>query len=205
MTHQASHAEATDLEGVHQSANELSPVTCSGTCKHVKSTKSKQSIPMIRCCLCAIWFHLECVGLKKSDEVGVWPCPSCRMMPSQVRDLKENVSQLIRSNNNLLAANAELKVSINRILQLFETLGTRSKNEDDSAEDSDDDEEEIEPCGTLLLGDSLVRDVKAVCDDLEVNSLSGAKFCDLQKFLREINPKKKKFTDIIVVCGTNET
>ena len=69
---------------------------------------------MIQCCLCAVRFHYECVGLKKNDEISAWPCLTCRMMPSQIRTLQQNVSQLMADNN-------ELKQSLFTIQQLLQS------------------------------------------------------------------------------------
>ena len=33
---------------------------------------------MVHCSHCAIWHHLECVLLHRSESIGVWPCPRCR-------------------------------------------------------------------------------------------------------------------------------
>ena len=155
---------------------------------------------MVQCCLCAIWHHYDCVGLKKNDAVGVWPCLSCRMMPSQIRSLQKDISQLMRTNY-------ELKQSLENIHQLLLTKQTTGVSSDDTDSDDDEDEEEedeVEPSGTLLLGDSIIRNVRAKSDDLKVNSISGAKFCDLKKILKSINPKKEKYSDMYIICGTND-
>ena len=33
---------------------------------------------MVQCSHCAIWHHLDCVDLHRSESIGVWPCPRCR-------------------------------------------------------------------------------------------------------------------------------
>ena len=60
---------------------------CTAECKHGGSEKGD----MIRCCLCATWYHEVCVDLKEHDR-GVWPCPSCRQLNSRVEDMAKNVN-----------------------------------------------------------------------------------------------------------------
>ena len=51
---------------------------------------------MIRCCLCAVWFHEECVGIKSADDSGgLWPCGECRTTGTRLKSLVETVTQLV--------------------------------------------------------------------------------------------------------------
>lgn len=99
--------------------------------------------------------------------------------------------------------NNEWKPSLFTIPQLLQSSSICNIAEDED-DDSEDEDEVLEPSGTLLLGDSLIRNVKATKEDVNINCLSGAKFCDLKKFLKGVNPKKIKYSNIFIVCGTNE-
>ena len=70
---------------------------------------------------------------------------------------------------------------------------------DDS--DDDDDDANIQSSGTLLIGDSLLRDVVATDSSLTVDSTGGANVSAIRKKLRKINPKCKKYESVVV--GTN--
>ncbi len=62
-------------------------------CKH----KHREANEMIRCCMCAVWFHEECVGINSEAEHGVWPCPECRQLTTRVTSLIQQATNL----NNL--------------------------------------------------------------------------------------------------------
>ena len=60
--------------------------------------KRQSSKDMIQCGYCAVWHHLECVGLKCTDPVGVWPCPQCRHLSDMLRQchtMLQQVSSLV--------------------------------------------------------------------------------------------------------------
>ena len=74
----------------------------------------------------------------------------------------------------------------------------------DDTDDEDDDAADVEPTGTLLVGDSLLRDVVATDDTLTVDSTGGAQINTVCKKLGTINPRRKKYDTIITVIGTND-
>ena len=49
---------------------------------------------MIQCAHCAVWHHLEYVGLKCTDPVGVWPCPQCRHQSDMLRQCHTMLQQV---------------------------------------------------------------------------------------------------------------
>ncbi len=49
----------------------------------------------------------------------------------------------------------------------------------------------------------MIRDLLPTCDDLSVDSMTGATFVDIKNKLKRINPRKRKFKNITIVCGTN--
>ena len=60
-----------------------------------KCTKGRKDTGnMIRCCLCAQWFHLDCLRLPESEASGVWPCLDCREVGQTVRTMSENLTNL---------------------------------------------------------------------------------------------------------------
>ena len=107
-----------ELSDIFSESNEMS-LTCHKNCKHERSERPKPNVKMIQCCLCATWFHYECVGLKKNDIVGVWPCPSCRLMPQQIRILQKDMATLQSDNGALLQ-------EIRRITALLEKINSEA-------------------------------------------------------------------------------
>ena len=71
---------------------------------------------MLQCSHCAEWFHLDCVGIKKTDPVGVWPCPSCRLQSSilqqclgMLEDMKIQINSMQQTQHALVNEVAQLK------------------------------------------------------------------------------------------------
>ena len=52
---------------------------------------------MIRCRLCASWFHEECVAIKCDADRGVWPCLECRHTSTRLKSLIDTVAQLVNA------------------------------------------------------------------------------------------------------------
>ena len=79
---------------------------CCDTCK-VKS-RSKKQYDMIRCSLCMVWYHEQCVGIQKDEPVGIWLCTSCRKVPHTVQGdiecIRNDVKQLRQSTELILTA-----------------------------------------------------------------------------------------------------
>ena len=139
--------------------------------------------------------------LKKTlTEVHVPPAPN-------VNDEADNVVQPITEVRNLLEKHKsfidDFKVSqpINDgLLREIHRDMTQVKNSivEDDSEDSDNEDEE--PEGTLLVTDSLGRDIVSTDKDLSIYSESGANFSSLCKYLRK---NKHKYRHMYIVCGTN--
>ena len=78
-------------------------------------------------------------------------------------------------------------------------------NSSDSEVDSDSESDLEDSCeevyGHLVIGDSLLKNVSPIVDDITVASKRGAKIHDITKKLKSY---KKKFRQITIVCGTND-
>lgn len=95
-----------------------------------------------------------------------------------------------------------LKTMDTELRQLSTVLAPVSELDDS---DESEEEEDVEADGVLLIGDSMIRDVLPTCDDLSVDSMSGAKFVDIKNKMKKINPRKRKYKNITIVCGTNDS
>ena len=103
---------------------------------------------------------------------------------------KEDCEKIIQQND-----------ALNRVV----TELNRKLNDDiENLSEDEEDDEPVDPQGSLLIGDSLLRNAKSTDDEVKVESLSGAKFCDLKKSLKKINPRKNKLNSLFIVCGTND-
>ena len=190
---------------------------CTVLCKYEGKdpTPRRTKCEWIRCALCAHWFHPECVDLPLKETDGVWSCPICRTIANDVTDLKATVSTLQDTIQTLLEIVRKSHSSIMQINSSLETQSFNSSmlkdmhkdlecvknsvtNDDDCVTDDEDDDSE--PEGTLLITDSLGRDIVSTCNELTVYSEGGANFSTLCKYLKKI---KRSYSDLYIVCGTN--
>jgi lysophospholipase L1-like esterase len=181
--------------------------SCTTICKYNGGNPKprRAKCEWVRCCLCTHWFHPECVSLPLDESVGFWVCPSCRNVAEDVSFLRDTISSLQRDILQLIKTNNDLKQGQESIHQLLLTQNNQTAHDQGAeSEDEDEEDEETEPSGTLVLGDSIIRNIKATNDDVKVSSISGAKFCDVKKLLKSINPRKEKYCDMFIICGTND-
>ena len=71
---------------------------------------------MIRCSLCAHWFHEACVGIQKNEPVGIRMCETCRCIPASVKDdisdMKSEINVLKECTQNILKAVLEMSKKV---------------------------------------------------------------------------------------------
>ena len=167
------------------------------------------------CCICNHTFHSDCAESIDSTKT-VWTCHSCRTMPDTVSQLSQKLDQVLQQNDWLIDMITKQQTVIDLIQAAQSQFKTQIENHDDDIKEavsrtnapiveSDDEDDEIVECmGTLLVGDSMVRNIQSTCEDLQVECQGGAKINDVKNWLKTINPKKRKYKDIICVCGTND-
>ena len=63
----------------------------------VESCSRNSTAGSIRCNLCMVWFHTECVGISDIDSVGALVCADCRMLPRTVQVLETKMEILLKS------------------------------------------------------------------------------------------------------------
>ena len=181
-------------------------VGCTATCKDNNVAKGD----MVRCCICMVWFHTECVPGEATE--GIWTCHKCRRMPSQMVEMsekmtdmatelqkltkfwgntdkkyREDIDKLTNTNTVLVAENTKL---VSELEELKEEMN--SKNERVSTS----------PSKNLLIGGSLLRRVatkKLV--DTEVKSVRNSLIADAKRTISNIaNP----YNNITLVVGGND-
>jgi len=85
------------------------PDLCVKSCKH----DHKHSTDMLRCCMCMIWYHDDCVN-EKDKNPGVWMCPDCRTLPSLVKEMSSKMTTVWRELSSLQSTNMELVHALGR-------------------------------------------------------------------------------------------
>ena len=101
------------------SKNKLSDQKCCDTC--AVKPKSKKKLDQIQCSSCMSWFHEQCMGLSKTEPVGVWSCLSCRVFPatvtSELSHLKSDINDLKKSTSCILTAVHDLTSMMERSIK----------------------------------------------------------------------------------------
>ena len=124
--------------------------------------RNGRKLDMIQCRVCAVWFHTECVDIKKDTPVGVWPCLACRQIPTKISD-----SERARQDDRMMiiALRSEIITLKEKVAnQTWRTF--RQPNQPSS----------------LLIGSSLIRDVNSArLVDTEVVCLPGGKLAGIEK------------------------
>ncbi len=186
-----------------------------------------------QCSLCKEHYHTSCVNLKKVPaRTTKWICSVCKDVPGQLNELRELVSTLMKNQKEMKAENDNLKqnvkdleskvceleqskIEIEQLTLKVETLNSQLTMEVDNKKgdsqqelresEPDTDTEPDEPSSTaLLLGDSMLRDIKHDhFENTHVKSISGAKIADIVK---ELNSRDdiSTFRNIVIHCGTND-
>ena len=90
------------MEENHQMSQEMTSATssalCLEACLHGRQHNGKD---MIWWCLCATWFHTVCISAREEYLPGVWPCFTCREMPSKINSTEHMMSELLTSLKSL--------------------------------------------------------------------------------------------------------
>ena len=178
---------------------------CISECKHGRSDKGE----MIRCCLCAVWYHEDCLGLQEHDR-GVWPCPSCRKLNSRVEDLSQNMGTLIKMITDIKAilttTNAKDEEEKARLLSenatlVKENMDMRKTNSELNIKVNSLTWKNFRNCGQrshVLIGSSIVRDVdEDKLIDTEVICKRGGSVSDVKAAVEELNPGYDSMTLIV--------
>ena len=99
-----SRQQMSNNEGKEKSRNKQETKCCE-SCKVKPSQKSK--FGEIHCCMCSHWYHEPCVGIAKDDPVGIWLCPTCRSIPTNIQSdsqsIKLEVGYLKQTTESILA------------------------------------------------------------------------------------------------------
>ena len=151
-------------------------------CKH----KRLSAADMVQCSHCALWHHLDCVGLLQSDTICVWPCPSCRVQS----DMLHQCHKMLQEITSQLAALQLLQDNVHKDMGYLAS----SKNLEKSNQDL-----------VKLLGsktghcDVLVEEnIKLKCQIKQLQS--GGRITQLQKTLDD---SQDVYETVVLVVGGN--
>ena len=169
---------------------------------------------MVLCCLCASWFHVDCISKSEEYVPGFWPCFACRRMPSHVSELTQNINQLTTVVKTLTHSVSAMQKSFDERLntkdeqleklkeenvKLMQTIGDISQKTNEQQW-----QQFPKPHGTVVLGTSIIRDIdeqklvatKCVC-------IGGGLIKDLQAAVDRF-PANQKLCRMVLIGGGND-
>ena len=189
-----------------------------GKQKHcTEGCKVKNSDNMVRCCVCAHWYHMKCFKLSEADISGVWPCFKCRNMARDIRSDNDKIvvlTELVQTLVTSMEGNSDNLRTIksqyaqmeddNKLLkrknEALETEVKELKRRLNSAEHQTSTAKK-----TLILGSSLVRNLdEHKLHDTEVLCLRGAKVANLAKELEMVRSSPRTYSRILLLGGRND-
>lgn len=195
---------------------------CMGSQCHFKEETTGRN--QIRCIICCIWHHIDCVSVEKGEMKMIWTCPQCRELTPIVRGLSSEIKELKSSQDKMmemlkiisakLQSESDMKIKaqeelagarsqlteLNRQLEIQQTqLNGLAKA---PPPDPPQPTPSAPPMPNLLLGTSLLRNVdpKKV-KNWDIIAKGGAKIEDLQKEIEGL-PEDKEYNEVIIVAGS---
>ena len=185
----------------------------------------------VRCIICCIWHHTDCVSVEKRHMSMNWTCFDCRQLAPMVKKLQghidvmtNNQTEMIKMLNVMtqqLDTEKELRILAEKELTGVKSqLSALSQQLDDRAnslseEMSNQRTRMIEPpesppppapsappLPNLLIGTSLLRNAdQAKLKNWEIKAKGGASIEDLTRELATI-PDNKSYDQVVIVGGS---
>ena len=199
----------------------MANTACVPECKH----RGRDKGAMIRCCLCATWFHEKCVNITTdADRGGIWPCPECRLISLRVVGLVETVNKLtglvdvLTDKLHILESvrENETETLIRVYKKETETLTQRAEETTTSVAALTDKVDELTRKSTtgeniehrtqrrdILVGSSLIKHVdENKLHETTVICKPGGKIADITAEIAKLPPKGHRM--VTVVVGGND-
>lgn len=184
------------------------------SCANCKITSPDES--RCSCSICSKEWHVACANLKKPPAKSTkWICPNCKNVHALMKTLQKTVVDLqkqielmaadqktLHENQNILREeNSNLKKELD---DLKRTCDPPYPHPPIVSIESDHVELSDAPSRTLIIGDSMLRDLNdAVFENALVKSISGAKMTDV--FIELHNRTDlATYRNIIIHAGTND-
>ena len=183
-------------------------VHCIELCKHSgRAKRGNKQLDTIQCTMCARWFHNDCVGFKKDEIIGIWPCTTCRLMPRQIQNIHEMVTALTHAIDAISTTNTQivkqLREKDTQIAALTEDNRHLTKEIASlNTQMSKKAWEAFTSKQALLIGDSLLKSIdEKKLQKTKVKSLPGAKISDITNYLTN---DADHYRQVVICVGTND-
>ena len=180
-------------------------VICLKGCK----LKNKKNINYIRCCLCAQWYHEKCVGISSGETIGVWPCPNCKTMASDIKEMRKSLDKLTSYVKDLLkiqqTAQSRQELLDFELNSLRETVKTLTNENNELKTKSLTADQPVSNNRCLIIGSSIIRNFdEAKLPNHQVCCMPGAYMTDILNKLNSLAQSGSRFESITIVAGGND-
>ena len=216
--HQAASSPAADQPSQEDEAsndqrqNTSKPPKTDMICLKECKLKNKKNIDYIRRCLCAQWYHEKCVGISPGETIGVWPCPNCRNMASDLKDMRESFDKLTSHVKDLLtmqrAAQSHQELLNSELTSLRETITILTDENHVLKNKSLTPDEPTPPPSSnrcLIIGSSIIRNFdESKLPNHEVCCMPVAYMKDIDNKLKSLTQSGSRFESITIVAGGND-
>ena len=199
--------EVEDLIGLMSNSNQ-NKTLCSADCKYDRKEKFEdKKLDLVKCSYCTQPYHVDYADLNTGSFNDVWPCYTCRLVPSQVNSMQIVMKSIVTTLQKSIDTSSK---TLDFITKKCESLENENKG---LHERIDILNKQLQQKSThccmannetpkLLLGDSLIKDVdESKLHGTEVVSLQGAKVSDI---LQGLNQKEGPYQQIYICAGTND-
>ena len=169
---------------------------------------------LVWCCLCATWVHLDCIKQREECPLGYGPFLKCRVMPTHIGTLINDVSTLTDMLQALTRTVSALKKQYDTEVQTRDQAYLKLPEENATlreriaamhTEKSETQWQNFpKPHGTLLLGTGIIHDIdekKLVGTKCEC--IRGGVIKDIQGAVDAL-PQNTKFARAVLVAGGND-
>ena len=103
---------------LHTDTSEDSEIQCLENCSLAMCSNSNS----LRCNICMVWYHTQCVGITDIDAVGAWVCGVCRCLPKVVNQMKSQINLILDTTTTFVKSFHEFT---NKMESKYEGLNDR--------------------------------------------------------------------------------
>ena len=186
-------------------------------------TRKKDDV-MIRCVICCVRHHIECVSVPKEQAGHIWTCFLCRRLAETVGELKNKLvnmhtqqtemKNLLDRISTQLAQEKEARntaeIKLDEVKNVLSNLNAKITDDAKVCQDNPKDTTlstahiipTAPPLPCLLLGTSLLRNIDPNnLHDCEVIAKGGATVSDLHAAIDNL-PDDKSYSQVTIVAGS---
>ncbi|KAJ8020792.1 hypothetical protein HOLleu_40476 [Holothuria leucospilota] len=187
---------------IQTESREFLTVQCSSNCAFPKGDLAKQVV----CDFCEVVYHISCVGLEKVPTKGAktkWFCQPCLKLPGELHATQQQLQEALKIMAELSSLNTHTQLNLDD----EDNLAHNKVTEDSYAKIAQNNVPTVpRKRQVLIIGDSLLRDVRGEDFDhnVNVNCIRGATLKDIKAVLVHGPNNLQASSHVLIHVGTND-